>query len=181
MRKYLSNKHKAKGAHLQYVKNHYAKYEYKGMKTDRVTDYINQAPSKHFRGKNVSVQHPSKMRKYSWNVLKIGGAHFQCVNNHYAKLNIKKWKLLELQITQTRHPKSVADGQMEGVTQDPLLDLRFAKVTLVTIMPQPYILDYVRYMLGYIRHSYPRIMLLLSADFFQNQLFRKILSGISSE
>ena len=26
-------------------------------------------------------------------------------------LNKKKWKLLELQITQTRHPKSVADGR----------------------------------------------------------------------
>ena len=29
-------------------------------------------------------------------------------------LNLKKWKLLELQITQTRHPKSVADKQMDG-------------------------------------------------------------------
>ena len=29
-------------------------------------------------------------------------------------LNKKKWKLLELQITQTRHPKSVADGQTDG-------------------------------------------------------------------
>ena len=47
------------------------------------------------------------------------GAHLQCVNNYYAKfeykemntvrvimqsLNIKECKLLELQITQTRHP-----------------------------------------------------------------------------
>ena len=33
MRKYLSNVHKMGGAHLQCVKNHYAKFEYKEMKT----------------------------------------------------------------------------------------------------------------------------------------------------
>ena len=31
-------------------------------------------------------------------------------------LNKKEWKLLELQITQTRHPKSVADRQTDGWT-----------------------------------------------------------------
>ena len=31
--KYLSNVRKMKGAHLQCVNNHYAKFEYKGMKT----------------------------------------------------------------------------------------------------------------------------------------------------
>ena len=36
-------------------------------------------------------------------------------------LNKKELKLLELQITQTRNPKSAADGQTDGV--DPLLDL----------------------------------------------------------
>ena len=33
MRKYLSNEHKIEGAHLQCVNNHYAKFEYEGMKT----------------------------------------------------------------------------------------------------------------------------------------------------
>ena len=33
----------------------------------------------------------------------VAGAHLQCVNNHYAKLNIKEWKLLELQIIQRLH------------------------------------------------------------------------------
>ena len=31
------------GAHLQCVNNHSAKFEYKGMKTVRVTDYTNKA------------------------------------------------------------------------------------------------------------------------------------------
>ena len=52
------------------------------------------------------------MRKYSWNVHKIVGAHLQYVI--LQSLNIKEWKLLELKITQTRHPKSDADGQTEG-------------------------------------------------------------------
>ena len=33
--------HKIRGAHLQCVNNHYAKFEYKGMNTVGVTDYIN--------------------------------------------------------------------------------------------------------------------------------------------
>ena len=35
----------------------------------------------------------------------VGGAHFQCMQS----LNIKEWKLLELQNTQTRHPLSILD------------------------------------------------------------------------
>ena len=35
------------------------------------------------------------------------GAHLQCMNNHYAKFEI----LLELQITQTRHPLSISEGK----------------------------------------------------------------------
>ena len=54
------------------------------------------------------------MRKYSSNVPRIEGAHLQNVNSHYASLKRKEWKLLELQITQTRHPKSVADRQTDG-------------------------------------------------------------------
>ena len=37
---------------------------------------------------------------------KIGGAHLQRVNNHYTRNE----NLQELQVTQTRHPKSVANG-----------------------------------------------------------------------
>ena len=48
MWKYLSNVHKIKGAHLQCVNNHYAKFEYKEMKTVWVTDYTNLTPSTHF-------------------------------------------------------------------------------------------------------------------------------------
>ena len=34
-------------AHVQCMNNHYAKFEYKGMKTLGVTDNTNQKPSKH--------------------------------------------------------------------------------------------------------------------------------------
>ena len=37
--KYRLNVHKIKGAHCQYVNNHYAKFENKGMETFGVTDY----------------------------------------------------------------------------------------------------------------------------------------------
>ena len=33
LRKYFSNEHKIRDAHLQCVNNHYAKFEYKGMKS----------------------------------------------------------------------------------------------------------------------------------------------------
>ena len=33
VRKYLSNEHKIKDAHLQCVVNHFAEFEYKGMKS----------------------------------------------------------------------------------------------------------------------------------------------------
>ena len=36
------------GAHLQYVNNQYAKFEYKGMKSLGVTDYTNQRLPTHF-------------------------------------------------------------------------------------------------------------------------------------
>ena len=44
MLKYLSNVHKIGGAHLQCVNNHYAKFEYKGMKTLGVLDYTTRHP-----------------------------------------------------------------------------------------------------------------------------------------
>ena len=39
--KKLKQFHKIKGAHLQCVNNHYAKFEYKGMNAVGVTDYTN--------------------------------------------------------------------------------------------------------------------------------------------
>ena len=40
--------HKIGGAHFQCENNHYAKFEYKGMKTVGVTDYTNLTPPMHF-------------------------------------------------------------------------------------------------------------------------------------
>ena len=37
--KIMKQFHKIGGAHLKFVNNHYAKYEYKGMNTVGVTDY----------------------------------------------------------------------------------------------------------------------------------------------
>ena len=42
---------------------------------------------------------------------KIGGAHLQCVNNHYAKFEYKGMNTVGFQITQTRHPLSISDGK----------------------------------------------------------------------
>ena len=58
MKKKSWNVHKIGGAHLQWMVNHYAKIEYKGMKTVEVTDYTNQTTPTHFGCKNVKVQHP---------------------------------------------------------------------------------------------------------------------------
>ena len=51
-----------RGAHLQCVNNHYAKFENKEMKTVGVTDYTNRAPSKHFYGEKTKFNTP-KMKK----------------------------------------------------------------------------------------------------------------------
>ena len=42
------NVHKIGGADLKCVNKHYAKFEYKGMKTIFVTDYTNLTPSTHY-------------------------------------------------------------------------------------------------------------------------------------
>ena len=60
---------------------------------------------------------PQKWENIHEMCTKIGGPHLQCVNKHYAKFEYKEWKLLPLQITQTRHPKSVADVQTDGQTE----------------------------------------------------------------
>ena len=59
MRKYSRNVHKIEGVHLLYVNNHYAKFEFKEIKSVGVTDYTNQTPSKY----HVLIQHPRKNEK----------------------------------------------------------------------------------------------------------------------
>ena len=51
-----------RGATVQSMNNHYAKFEYLGMKTVRLTDYTNQTPSKHLNEKNVLSSRPSKIK-----------------------------------------------------------------------------------------------------------------------
>ena len=53
MKKKIMKCIKIEGAHLQCMNNHYAKFEYKGMKTVGVTDYTNLTPLCISEGKNV--------------------------------------------------------------------------------------------------------------------------------
>ena len=114
--------------HLQCVNNHYAKFEYKGMKTSVVTEYTNQTPSTHFGWKCLSST-SLKMRKYSWNVHKMKVRVFNMSTIIMQSLNKKEWKLLQLQITQTRHPKSVVGGQTDGWS-GPITRPAYAKMML---------------------------------------------------
>ena len=70
--------------HLQCVNNHYAKFEYKGMKTSVVTEYTNQTPSTHFGWKCLSST-SLKNEKIFMKCAQDEGARLQYVNNHYAK------------------------------------------------------------------------------------------------
>ena len=48
---------------LQCMNNHYAKFEYKGMKTVGVTDYTNLTPPMHFGRKKCLSSTPVKNKK----------------------------------------------------------------------------------------------------------------------
>ena len=63
---------------------------------------------------------------------KIGGAHLQCENNHYAKFEYKGMKTVGSYRLHKLGTPSVVDGQMDRV--DPLLDLHFAKAMQVIIV-----------------------------------------------
>ena len=85
------------GAHLQCVHNYYAKFEYKEMKTVADTDYKNHL--------NIFV------RKMSSSTPQKIFIKCTIIMQSLNKKNENFWSyrlLLELQITQTRHPKSVA-------------------------------------------------------------------------
>ena len=61
MRKYLTNVHKIAGAHLQYMINHYGKFEYKGINLVVVTDHTNQTLPSHFGWEKCLSPTPVKM------------------------------------------------------------------------------------------------------------------------
>ena len=87
------------------------------MKTFGVTYYKNLAPLKccgwtdRWTGNCLSST-PIKNEKKMKHLHKMGGAHLQCVKNHYAKFELNIKELLELQVTQTRHPLSILDAKM---------------------------------------------------------------------
>ena len=45
-----------RGAHVQCMNNHYAKFKYLGIKIVGVKDYTNQTPSKKFMGKKIILR-----------------------------------------------------------------------------------------------------------------------------
>ena len=61
--------------------------------------------------KTILSSRPQKGKKIFMKVYYVRGAHLQCVNNHYAKYENKRMKILELQITQTRQPLRISDGK----------------------------------------------------------------------
>ena len=79
--------HNREGAHVQCTNNNSEKFGYKGTKTVGVTEYKTQTQSKRFEQKMTKFK-TIKMKKLG-NVHKMGGAHLQCVNFHYAKIEYK--------------------------------------------------------------------------------------------
>ena len=76
------------------MNNQYAKFEYKRMKTVGDTDCTNgetRYPYA-FRMEKCLNSTPVKMRSYLSNLHKRESAHFQYVNNRYAKFEYKKVK-----------------------------------------------------------------------------------------
>ena len=90
-RSYLSNVHKIGGTHVQFVNNHYAKFECRGMKIVGVTDYTNQTP-KAFRMEKMSKFNNPQNEKICIKCSRNGRCTFQCVNNHCAKFEYKGMK-----------------------------------------------------------------------------------------
>ena len=74
------------------MNNHYANFEYKGMKTVGVTGYTKQTPSKHLECKKMSSRPPKMKKNICEMCTKKNGAHLQCVNNHYVKFEYKGMK-----------------------------------------------------------------------------------------
>ena len=58
--------YKIETAHFQYMNNHYAKFEYKGMKTVGSLDYTNQTPRTHSGWKKCLSSTPVKNEKIFW-------------------------------------------------------------------------------------------------------------------
>ena len=67
------------------MNNHYAKFEYKGINSVGVTDYTNRHPLSIWNEEKMSKFNSLKIKRIFSNVIKIEGAHVQCMNNHYAK------------------------------------------------------------------------------------------------
>ena len=115
--KMLANVRTRRGAQLQHVSNHNSKFEYKEIKN---------------AGVKIKTSHPHEMcAKWEMHIFNLWTFIMQWLNK-------VEWKLLELQITQTRHPKCVADGQPDEQTagwtdrqSGPIIRTAFTKATQV--------------------------------------------------
>ena len=88
--------HKIVGAHLQCVNNHYAKFEYKGMKTVWVTDYTNQTHPKHLGWKKCLSSTPIKNEKIFMKCAQNGWCTSSMCEQYHAKFECKGKKMLEV-------------------------------------------------------------------------------------
>ena len=52
------------------------------------------------------------MRKYLPNVHKMGGAHFQCMNNNYGKIEYKGMKTVGVTVYTNQTPLRISDRKM---------------------------------------------------------------------
>ena len=85
---------------------------YKGMKTVGVTDYTNQTPLRILDWK-MSTFNTRKIWENIYQMCTKWEVHiFNVWTIIMERLNIKEWKLLELQFTQTRHPLRISDRKM---------------------------------------------------------------------
>ena len=90
MAQYLSNVHKMRGEHIQCMNNHYAVFNYKGMKTVGVTDYTNQTPPTHFGGKKMSKCNTRKTEKLFMKWAQNGRCTSSICEQTLCKVQIKR-------------------------------------------------------------------------------------------
>ena len=78
-------------AHLQCLNNHYAKFEYKGMKSVCDTDNT-LTQSKHSKGDVDVIMSKFNTPKYLVKRTQKYGVHVKCVNNHNGQFEYKGMK-----------------------------------------------------------------------------------------
>ena len=91
------------------------------MKTAWVKDYTNKTPPKHFGWKKIKFNSPKNKNMFIKFAQK-GEAHVQSMKKWtiiMQSLIVTEWKLLELQISQTRNHLSISNEKMSKFKTPP--------------------------------------------------------------